>query len=99
MNNEIPAVVFQGTDICAVEILKAAQDIYRKHGCSEEFLFDWQMLIEDVIAFQKECADMVKLPKLSSVEAELIRKDMYDKLNCSSVESNFSNIFQERDKL
>ena len=35
LNNEIPAVVFQGTDICAVEILKAAQDIYRKHGCSE----------------------------------------------------------------
>ena len=74
-----------------MEILKAAQDIYRKHGCSEEFLFDWQMLIEDVIAFQKECADMVKLPKLSSVEAELIRKDMYERYNGNNRENSGGN--------
>lgn len=36
----IPAVVFQGTDSCAVEILQAALEIYRKNGCSNEFLYD-----------------------------------------------------------
>lgn len=41
INNDRPAVVFQGDDFCAPEILEAAKEIYRKHGCSEEFLFDW----------------------------------------------------------
>ena len=43
INNDRPAVVFQGDDFCAPEILEAAKEIYRKHGCSEEFLFDWQI--------------------------------------------------------
>ena len=42
-HNEIPAVVFQGNDSCAGEILEAAKEIYQKHGCSEEFLYDWQI--------------------------------------------------------
>lgn len=46
-HNEIPAVVFQGNDSCAGEILEAAKEIYQKHGCSEEFLYDWQMLINE----------------------------------------------------
>ena len=40
INNDRPAVVFQGDDFCAPEILEAAKEIYCKHGCSEEFLFD-----------------------------------------------------------
>ena len=40
-HNEIPAVVFQGNDSCAGEILEAAKKIYQKHGCSQEFLYDW----------------------------------------------------------
>lgn len=47
-HNEIPAVVFQGNDSCAGEILEAAKKIYQKHGCSQEFLYDWQMLINEV---------------------------------------------------
>lgn len=39
-HNEVPAVVFQGNDSCAGEILEAAKEIYQKHGCSEEFLYD-----------------------------------------------------------
>lgn len=31
-HNEIPAVVFQGNDSCAGEILEAAKKIYQKHG-------------------------------------------------------------------
>ena len=54
INNERPAVVFQGDDFCAPEILEAAKEIYRKHGCSEEFLFDWQLLINEVKAYQLE---------------------------------------------
>lgn len=54
INNDRPAVVFQGDDFCAPEILEAAKEIYRKHGCSEEFLFDWQLLINEVKAYQLE---------------------------------------------
>lgn len=39
-HKEIPAVVFQGNDSCVEEILEAAKNIYQKHGCSEEFLYD-----------------------------------------------------------
>ena len=54
INNDRPAVVFQGDDFCAPEILEAAKEIYRKHGCSEEFLFDWQLLrdIPKIIKFK-----------------------------------------------
>ena len=52
--NEIPAVVFQGDDSCAPEILEAAKEIYRRHGCSEEFLYDWQLLVDEVKAYQVE---------------------------------------------
>lgn len=77
----IPAVVFQGTDSCAVEILQAALEIYRKNGCSTEFLFDWQLLINEVIAYQEECPQTVKLPQLSQSEIGYIREDMEEKLN------------------
>lgn len=76
IHKDIPAVVFQGDDSCAPEILEAAKEIYRRHGCSEEFLYDWQLLINEVRAYQKESPQTVKLPKLSSVEAELVREEM-----------------------
>ena len=47
-------MVFQGDDNCAEEILTAAKEIYQKHGCTQEFLYDWQLLIDDVRAYQKE---------------------------------------------
>lgn len=77
----IPAVVFQGTDSCAVEILQAALEIYRRNGCSNEFLYDWQLLINEVIAYQEECPQAVKLPQLSPGEIEDIRNDMEEQLN------------------
>ena len=72
INNDRPAVVFQGDDFCAPEILEAAKEIYRKHGCSEEFLFDWQLLINEVKAYQLESPATVKLPKLSPTETILV---------------------------
>lgn len=76
INNDRPAVVFQGDDLCAPEILEAAKEIYRKHGCSEEFLFDWQLLIDEVKAYQLESPITVKLPQLSPSEMEMIRKEL-----------------------
>ena len=32
LHNDIPAIVFQGSDSCAIEILQAAEKIYRKNG-------------------------------------------------------------------
>ena len=40
--NQIPATVFQGDDTCTVEVLEAAIEIYRRHGASREFLYDFQ---------------------------------------------------------
>ena len=74
--NEIPAVVFQGDDSCAPEILEAAKEIYRRHGCSEEFLYDWQLLIDEVKAYQAENSARVKLPRLQPSEAETVRDEM-----------------------
>ena len=71
--NEIPAVVFQGDDSCAPEILEAAKEIYRR---SEEFLYDWQLLIDEVKAYQAENSARVKLPRLLPSEAETVRDEM-----------------------
>lgn len=79
IKNDIPAVVFQGDDKCAPEILEAALGIYKKNGCSAEFVYDFQLLINEVKAYQKESPDTVKLPKLSASEAELIREEMNSK--------------------
>lgn len=76
IHKDIPAVVFQGDDSCMEEILTAAKEIYQKHGCSQEFLYDWQLLIEEVKAYQKESPHTVNLPKLSLTETELIQEEM-----------------------
>lgn len=74
IKEDIPAIVFQGTDACSVDILKAALEIYRQKGCSEEFLFDWQLLINEVIAFQSAYPEQVKLAKIDAAQAEMIRE-------------------------
>ena len=73
---ELQAVVFQGDDSCVEEILIAAKEIYQKHGCSKEFLYDWQLLIEEVKAYQKESPHTVHLPKLTVTETELMQEEM-----------------------
>lgn len=69
--NEIPAIVFQGTDKCAVEIMQAAEAIYRKHGCSPEFLKDFHdNIVEDFKSYQQENTINIKLPDLTPSEKE-----------------------------
>lgn len=75
-NNDIPAVVFQGDDKCAPEILEAALSFYKQKGCSAEFLYDFQLLINEVKAYQKEFPNRIKIPGLSTSETEFIRADM-----------------------
>jgi hypothetical protein len=79
INNEIPAIVFQGDDKCTPEILEAALRIYKRNGCSAEFLYDFQLLINEVKAYQKESPSTVKIPGLSVVETELVREEMNSK--------------------
>ena len=73
--NDIPAIVFQGDDLCMVKVLRAALDIYRENGCSEEFLMDFQALIDDAVRYQNDNLELLHLPKLTEVEKELIRED------------------------
>ena len=42
----------------------------------KNFLFDWQLLINEVKAYQLESPATVKLPKLSPTETELVREEM-----------------------
>lgn len=85
--NEIPVIVFQGTDACSIEILKSANDIYKKAGCGEEFQYDFQNLINGFTGYQYENQITVKLPALCEVEKELIQKSMYQ----STLDTDFKN--------
>ena len=76
--NDIPAIVFQGTDGCAIEILQAAADIYKKNGCSEEFLYDFKQLIENFKGYQAENPKEIKVPALTDYEKEVVRMNMQD---------------------
>lgn len=68
LKDEIPAVVFQGDDACAIEILEEAQRIYQERGCSPEFIQDWQSLIDEVRTYQESSPGTVKLPALKYYE-------------------------------
>lgn len=72
IKEQVPAIVFQGDDSCTVEILETAKNIYEKKGCSAEFLYDFQLLIDDFKAYQKENTNRVKLPKLSISEMQSV---------------------------
>lgn len=41
--NDIPAIIFQGKDCCAAEILGSAVDIYKE----KEFLLSFYMILND----------------------------------------------------
>ena len=79
VRNEIPAIVFQGDDSCTLEVLEAAHAIYAKHGATKEFLYDFQLLIDDVRAYQTENPVNVRLADLSQSETELVREEMKKK--------------------
>lgn len=103
LENDIPVIVFQGTDACSLDILKSANEIYKNYGYSEEFQYDFQNLINGFSGYQYENQLTIKLPALSEIEKELIQKSMHQKMLdtsfISAVESNdFEKIAQLKEQ-
>ena len=74
-----PVIVLQGSDACAVDILRSANDIYKQKGCSKTFQKGFESLINDFEEYRELYFDNMKLPELSDTEKEFIREDMdYD---------------------
>ncbi len=62
LRNDWPAFVISGTDICAVEAMEGYLEVARKKGCSQEFLEDMQLVIDEMRQFQKEEPEHIKVP-------------------------------------
>lgn len=93
--NEIPVIVFQGTDACAIDILKSANEIYRSVGYNEGFQYDFQNLINGFSGYQHENQLKIKLPSLNEVDKELIHRNMVQKeLNIILREAITNNDFK-----
>lgn len=73
---DIPVIVFQGTDGCAAEILKSAEKIYLKNGCDQEFLAGFQSYITSFEEYAEKNMSDIKLPKLSESEKDFVMEDM-----------------------
>ncbi|MCT4589868.1 MAG: hypothetical protein N4A71_18735 [Carboxylicivirga sp.] len=62
LRNDWPAFVIAGTDICAVEVMEAYLQVAKKKGCSQEFLDDMQLVIDEMRQFQQEEPEHLKIP-------------------------------------
>ncbi len=62
VKNDYPAFVIAGTDTCAVEVVKAYLKIAKKKGCSEEFLKDMELVIEEMEIFHEQEPELIRLP-------------------------------------
>ncbi len=62
LRNDWPAFVISGTDICAIETMEAYYEIAKTKGCSEAFLKDMKLVIDEMKQFQTEEPDHVKVP-------------------------------------
>lgn len=91
--NEIPVIVFQGTDACSIEILKSANEIYKSAGRNEEFQYDFQNLINGFSGYQYENQLTIKLPALSEIEKELIQKSMFQR----TLDTDFKDALETND--
>lgn len=62
LRNDWPAFVIAGTDICAIETMKAYYEIAKQKGCNEAFLDDMQLVIAEMKQFQEEENELVRVP-------------------------------------
>jgi hypothetical protein len=62
LKKDRPAFVISGTDICAVETMEAYYEIAKKKGCTDSFLEDMKLVIDEMKQFQKEEAELIRLP-------------------------------------
>ncbi len=74
--NDVPVVVFQGTDSCVSDILSSARDIYRQSGCMPEFLTGFESYINTFVEYKNAHTGSMKLPSLSESEKAFVREDM-----------------------
>lgn len=96
--NEVPIVVFKGTDSCAVEILKSAEAIYEGNGCDKAFLSGFNSFIAMFEEYGKTNKESIKLPQLSESEKEFVSEDMdYDFTNAIR-DDDFSKIIQMKEQ-
>ena len=71
LRKDTPAISFQAPASCAIEILQAAEKIYRKNGCSPEFLKDFhENVVDNFKVYQQENKSEIKLPDLTPSEKE-----------------------------
>lgn len=79
--NEIPAIIFQGTDPCAVKILKSAEEIYKKNGCSMEFLYDFNRLTKDFEDYSNENKKNLTNPTLEAcTDKQVLNECIYKEI-------------------
>ncbi|MBR8537879.1 hypothetical protein KDU71_20070 [Carboxylicivirga sediminis] len=62
LRNDWPAFVIAGTDICAIETMEAYLEIAKTKGCSQAFLDDMQLVIDEMKHFQQEEPEHIKIP-------------------------------------
>lgn len=94
---DIPVIVFQGTDNCASEILKSAKSIYQEDGYSEKFLAGFDSFIKDFEEYSQFNANSIKLAGLSETEKDFVREDMdYDFENAVK-NGNISHLTQMKE--
>ena len=65
MNNDVPVFVICGTDKNAIETMEQYYQIAQKSGCTEDFLEDMRLVINDFKAFREQEPEKVKLPDMS----------------------------------
>lgn len=63
--NDIPVFVVCGSDVNSIETMEQYYIIAEKNGCSNEFLQDMKLAIEDFKAFRIQEPDKIKLPDMS----------------------------------
>lgn len=100
LKDDIPVIVFQGTDACSIDILKSANEIYRDAGYSEEFQYDFQNLVNGFCGYQHENQLEVKIPSLNEGEKGLMQEEMrQNTLNTELHEAVIKNDFEKISQL
>jgi hypothetical protein len=62
LKNDVPAMVFSGNDILFLPLLKKYYEDAKVAGCTQEFLDDIQLRIEEFQKHTEISPDMIKLP-------------------------------------
>ncbi|NDV77557.1 hypothetical protein [Dysgonomonas sp. 511] len=62
LRNDVPAMVFSGNDILFLPLLKQYHQNAKEAGCSQEFLDDIQLRIEEFEKHIDMSPDTIKLP-------------------------------------